>query len=194
MAGSEDLWIFGYGSLIWRPGFAFEERQIATVHGYHRALCVYSHVHRGTPERPGLVLGLDNGGSCKGVAFRVLAATADAVIAYLREREQVTLVYREITVEAQLDDRRVVPALCYAVDRSHGQYAGRLAREELERLVIQGRGLSGANPEYVRNTQQHLKNLGIHDETLEWLSRRLALASDPDATVDDCRNPTALST
>jgi glutathione-specific gamma-glutamylcyclotransferase len=178
MAASEDLWIFGYGSLIWRPGFAFEEQRIAMVRGYHRALCVYSHVHRGTPEKPGLVLGLDNGGSCKGVAFRVLAATADEVIAYLREREQVTLVYREITVEAQLDDRRVVPALCYAVDRTHDQYAGRLAREELERLVIQGRGLSGANPEYVRNTQQHLRDLGIHDETLEWLSRRLALASN----------------
>jgi glutathione-specific gamma-glutamylcyclotransferase len=177
MASGEDLWIFGYGSLIWRPGFAFEERRIATIHGYHRALCVYSHVHRGTPEKPGLVLGLDIGGSCKGVAFRVSAAAVDAVVAYLREREQVTLVYREVMVDARLDDHRRVPALCYAVDRTHIQYAGRLKRDELERLVIQGRGLSGANPEYVRNTQDHLESLGIRDETLEWLSRRLALAT-----------------
>jgi glutathione-specific gamma-glutamylcyclotransferase len=177
MANGEDLWIFGYGSLIWRPGFAYEECRIATIHGYHRALCVYSHVHRGTPEKPGLVLGLDNGGSCKGVAFRVRAATADAVVAYLREREQVTLVYREIMVGARLDDYRHVPALCYAVDRGHSQYAGRLSRDELEKFVIQGRGLSGANPDYVRNTQDHLEGLGIHDETLEWLSRRLALVA-----------------
>jgi glutathione-specific gamma-glutamylcyclotransferase len=193
MAGSEDLWVFGYGSLIWRPGFAFEERQIASVRGYHRALCVYSHVHRGTPDKPGLVLGLDDGGCCKGVAFRVHTTKADSVIAYLREREQVTLVYREITVEAQLDDGRFVSALCYAVDQTHDQYAGRLAREELERLVVQGRGLSGANPEYVCNTQQHLRDLGIHDETLEWLSQRLALASGSDGEDESRFNPTTFN-
>jgi glutathione-specific gamma-glutamylcyclotransferase len=173
MADGKDLWIFGYGSLIWRPGFVYEERRIATIHGYHRALCVYSHVHRGTPEKPGLVLGLDSGGSCRGVCFRVAAEAAEATIAYLREREQVTLVYREIIVRARLDDQRLVAALCYAVDRTHGQYAGRLERHELERFVIQGRGVSGANPEYVRNTQEHLEGLGIRDETLTWLSRRL---------------------
>ncbi len=174
MAASKDLWVFGYGSLIWRPGFPHDERRIATVHGYHRALCVYSHVHRGTPEKPGLVLGLDVGGSCKGVAFRVPAAATSATIAYLRDREQVTQVYREVFLRARLEDRRLVPALCYVVDRGHDQYAGRLDRQEVERLVAQGQGLSGANPDYVRNTQEHLEDLGIRDETLEWLSRRLA--------------------
>jgi glutathione-specific gamma-glutamylcyclotransferase len=197
MASGEDLWIFGYGSLIWRPGFAFEERRIATIHGYHRALCVYSHVHRGTPEKPGLVLGLDIGGSCKGVAFRVPAAAIDTVVAYLREREQVTLVYREVMVDARLEDHRRVPALCYAVDRTHIQYAGRLKRDELERLVTQGHGLSGANPEYVRNTQDHLESLGIRDETLEWLSRRLTLAThsqkhDQEPDPSDNRRSSAL--
>ncbi len=143
------------------------------VRGYHRALCVYSHVHRGTPERPGLVLGLDRGGSCKGIAFRVSEAEAAATIAYLRGREQVTLVYRELYLRTRLDDGRSVAALSYAVDRKHFQYAGRLDRGELERLVLQGQGVSGANPDYVRNTQAHLAELGIVDATLDWLAARL---------------------
>ncbi len=102
MSAGRDLWVFGYGSLIWRPGFDFVERHAAVVRGYHRALCVYSHVHRGTRDRPGLVLGLDRGGSCKGVAFRVAAAKAGAALAYLREREQVTAVYREVFLRARL--------------------------------------------------------------------------------------------
>ncbi len=168
-----DLWVFGYGSLMWRPGFAFAEHQIATVRGYHRALCVYSHVHRGTPEKPGLVLGLDRGGSCKGIAFRVPAAAAAETIAYLRQREQVTLVYRELHLQITLADGRRLVALSYAVDRGHSQYAGRLDRPELERFVLQGQGASGANPDYVRNTQAHLAQLGIRDATLDWLVERL---------------------
>ena len=97
---ASDLWVFGYGSLMWRPGFAFEERGLATIRGLHRALCIWSHVHRGTPDRPGLVLGLDRGGSCKGVAFRVAGARRQETIAYLREREQVTSVYVEVWLEA----------------------------------------------------------------------------------------------
>jgi cation transport regulator ChaC len=97
-----DRWVFGYGSLMWRPGFAFEEKRIATIHGYHRSLCVYSHVHRGTAEAPGLVLGLDRGGSCQGVAFRVRDENWNEVIDYLREREQVTSIYLEILLKAKL--------------------------------------------------------------------------------------------
>lgn len=171
---ANDLWVFGYGSLMWQPGFVFAERHIATVRGYHRALCVYSHVHRGTPEQPGLVLGLDRGGSCKGIVFRVREEDAAATIAYLRQREQVTLVYRELQLRARLDDSRTVTALSYAVDRAHGQYAGRLDRHEVERLVLQGKGVSGANPDYIRNTQAHLAELGIIDTTLEWLAARFS--------------------
>ncbi len=176
-----DLWVFGYGSLMWRPGFAFAEHQIAMVRGYHRALCVYSHVHRGTPDKPGLVLGLDRGGSCKGIAFRVPAASASETIAYLRQREQVTLVYRELLLPARLADGRRIVALSYAVDRRHVQYAGRLARPELERFVRQGHGASGANPAYVRNTQAHLAQLGICDATLEWLVQRFEEAASSPA-------------
>lgn len=169
---NDDLWIFGYGSLMWRPGFDYEEKHLATVRGYHRSLCVYSHVHRGTPDAPGLVLGLDRGGSCKGIAFRVAAKNAEATIAYLRAREQVTMVYREIHLRAALADGRVVTALAYAVDRSHDQYAGVLTMPELERFVGQGVGISGANPDYVRATHDHMADLGIIDPTLAALTRR----------------------
>jgi cation transport protein ChaC len=171
MSVAEDLWVFGYGSLMWRPGFAFAERQGAFVRGYHRALCIYSHVHRGTEARPGLVLGLDRGGSCKGVAFRVAAEAADATLAYLRAREQVTLVYREVVLPARLANGRSIAVVCYVADRNHAQYAG---RAELARLVLQGVGRSGTNPDYVKNTCDHLADLAIRDPTLEWLARRLA--------------------
>jgi cation transport protein ChaC len=165
-----DLWVFGYGSLMWRPGFQFDERQIASVYGYHRALCIYSHFHRGTEERPGLVLGLDRGGSCKGVAFRVAAEKAQETLAYLREREQTTAVYLERNLNAKLNSGEVVSAVAFVADPKHAQYAGKLSPEELTRLVRQGIGLSGTNPDYVRNTQAHLKELAICDKTLEWLA------------------------
>ena len=177
MVADVDLWIFGYGSLMWRPGFDFDERTLAVVRGYRRALCVYSHVHRGTPDRPGLVLGLDRGGSCKGVAFRVGAERAEQTIVYLRAREQVTMVYREVRLAATLADGRRVSALAYAVERSHPQYAGALALPDLARLVGQGVGLSGANPEYVRNTHDHMAELGIFDATLAALARRFPRSS-----------------
>ena len=167
------LWVFGYGSLMWRPGFAFVQRRSALIRGFRRALCVYSHVHRGTAERPGLVLGLDHGGSCRGVAFEVAAQDAPDVLDYLRAREQATMVYREIMVAAQLDDGRIVTALAYAVDRTHAQYAGRLPAEALLRLVTQGEGVSGANPDYVIQTHDHLRELGIRDDTLGWLTESL---------------------
>jgi cation transport protein ChaC len=168
-----DRWIFGYGSLMWRPGFAFEEKRIATIHGYHRSLCVYSHVHRGTQDAPGLVLGLDRGGSCQGVAFRVRAENWDGVIDYLREREQVTSIYLEILLKAKLADGDDVVAVTYVADRTHHQYAGRLERDELLRLVRQGKGMSGDNPAYVINTYDHLHSIGVHDKTLKWLMENL---------------------
>jgi cation transport protein ChaC len=173
MTDEGELWVFGYGSLMWRPGFAYVERHLATVHGFHRSLCVYSHVHRGTAARPGLVLGLDQGGSCRGVAFKVAASERAATVAYLREREQVTMVYRELTLRARLDDGRVVEALVYAVDQRHGQYAGRLPQEEILRLVRQGVGVSGRNPAYVAATHDHLAEIGVKDARLAAIAARL---------------------
>src|SRR6185503_10811655 len=121
---AEDLWVFGYGSLIWRPGFDHLECHPARLIGAHRALCVFSHVHRGTPERPGLVLGLDYGGACRGVAYRVTAKKRADVITYLRGREQVTNVYRETLRSVTLlgKPERRVTALVYMIDRGHIQY------------------------------------------------------------------------
>src|SRR5690606_4508114 len=124
-----DFWVFGYGSLIWRPGFEHVEARRARLNGYRRSLCIYSFVHRGTPERPGLVLGLDRGGSCVGLAFRVRGEQRDAVIEYLRARELVTNVYLERTVAVRLEGGETVPAVTYVADRAHGQYAGALDEE-----------------------------------------------------------------
>ncbi len=169
-----DLWVFGYGSLMWRPGFAFEDRHPATLKGFHRSLCVYSHHHRGTPDRPGLVMGLDRGGSCKGLAYRVSPAHAAATIAYLREREQVTAVYLERTLPITLGDGRRTLALAYTVDRGHAQYAGRLDREALLTFTSQANGVSGANPDYVISTHAQLNELGVTDPVLSWLVRQLS--------------------
>ncbi len=135
-----DLWVFGYGSLMWKPGFEFLEQVPARLIGEHRALCVYSFDHRGTPEKPGLVLGLDRGGACRGVAFRVAARLRHDTIAYLRAREQTTHVYREVMRSVWLENeaRQRVSALAYVVDRGHVQYAGRLSLTEQLRLVQQG--------------------------------------------------------
>jgi glutathione-specific gamma-glutamylcyclotransferase len=175
MSAASDLWVFGYGSLMWRPGFDHLERRPARLFGAHRALCVFSHVHRGTPEKPGLVLGLDYGGSCHGIAFRIEAKKREATVAYLREREQVTKVYRETTRPVILFEKPEadVRALCYLVDRSHAQYAGALTREQQLELVRQGHGRSGVNRDYVLATVKELEALGIRDATLEWLAARL---------------------
>lgn len=173
LAPPEDLWVFGYGSLIWRPGFPFVERIGARLHGFHRALCIYSHVHRGTPELPGLVLGLDRGGVCRGVAFRVAAEQVEETVDYLRAREQATAVYLERRLALRLDDGRRLNALTYVADRNHGQYAGRLPEEAVLALVRQGKGVSGENPDYVRRTHEHLHEMGIHDPLLAHLVAEL---------------------
>lgn len=172
---AEDLWVFGYGSLMWNPGFDFVERVPARLIGLHRALCVYSFVHRGTPERPGLVLGLDRGGMCRGIAFRVAAKAREKTITYLRAREQVTKVYVETMRRLELEEelRRQVRALCFIVDRSHVQYAGRLTLAECVHHVRQGHGRSGPNCNYVLETVQALELLGYRETGLHLIAERL---------------------
>ena len=171
-----DLWVFGYGSLMWRPGFAHLERVPARLVGLHRSLCVFSFVHRGTPERPGLVLGLDHGGMCRGIAYRVAATARAETIGYLRAREQVTSVYLETMRQIELEDhaRRRVRALCYVVDRGHVQYAGRLSLAESLHLVRQGHGQSGPNDDYVLETVRALEALGYRETDLHLLAEQLA--------------------
>jgi cation transport protein ChaC len=168
-----DFWVFGYGSLIWRPDFAHVETRRARLYGYRRALCVLSHVHRGTPERPGLVLGLDRGGSCIGLAFRVPESLRGEVMATLRARELVTNVYLERELPLRLEDGSIASAVCYVVDRRHEQYAGPLDVEQAVARVSGAVGQSGANEEYVLNTVEHLKALSIRDHWLEAVAARL---------------------
>jgi cation transport protein ChaC len=172
---AEDLWVFGYGSLIWRPGFDFVEKSPARVTGLHRSLCVYSFVHRGTPEKPGLVLGLDRGGACRGMAFRVAAAQRASTLAYLRAREQVTNVYRETVRGIVLEGspERRVNAVCYVVDRGHPQYAGRLDLARQLHHIRRSHGQSGANRDYVLATVAALEALGCRDRDLHALAERL---------------------
>ena len=177
---AEDLWVFGYGSLIWRPGFDYLERVPANIIGMHRSLCVYSFDHRGTPETPGLVLGLDFGGACRGIAYRVAARKRAATIQYLREREQTTAVYRETTHGIWLagQPERRVDALCYVVDRGHAQYAGRLSHDHQLHIVRQSHGRSGNNRDYVLETVKALEALGIIDHDLHVLAERLKGTQD----------------
>jgi glutathione-specific gamma-glutamylcyclotransferase len=170
----QQRWVFGYGSLMWKPGFEFVAQSHARILGFHRALCIYSLHHRGTEQKPGLVLGLDAGGSCEGVAFRVAPQEWDATVAYLREREQVSMVYGETvqTVEL-LDTGERVEALTYVANRAHSQYAGKLSHGKLLELVQQGEGQMGRCTDYVLNTLAHLKEMDIRDVMLERLGNAL---------------------
>lgn len=172
-----DFWVFGYGSLMWRPGFAHVETARARLAGYRRTLCIRSHVHRGTPERPGLVLGLEPGGSCLGMAFRVPGDLTDEVMAYLRDREMVTKVYREKRLPVRLDGGPTVEAVAYVVDRRHQQYAGGVGMDEMVHTISGAVGHSGPNDEYVLNTLEHLRALGIRDRWLEDVAARLSPSS-----------------
>ncbi|MEQ8665541.1 MAG: gamma-glutamylcyclotransferase [Rhodospirillales bacterium] len=165
-ADGDDMWVFGYGSLMWKPEFPHAEIRDACLYGYHRALCIYSTAYRGTPEQPGLVFGLDTGGSCRGRALRVAAQDIDAVVEYLYSREMITNVYRPVMGATRIADIGRVRALVFVADSSHVQYAGALSDLETARLVAQGNGPAGACIEYVRSTLDHLRELGVKDHRL----------------------------
>lgn len=161
------MWLFGYGSLMWRPGFDFAERRRAALDGRQRALCVRTVHHRGTAERPGLVMGLKPGGSCAGIAYRVAAGHADAVAAYLRERELDHYpVYREAAVTVALDDGRSVPATTYLPRGGHPDFLPNLGVEEQFAIVRQAGGVSGTNADYVRRAARALRDLDIDEPAI----------------------------
>ena len=173
-----DFWVFGYGSLMWNPGFLFVEKQKATLFGLHRSLCIHSWVHRGTREKPGLVLGLDSGGSCHGMALKASGNQRDDVIDYLRERELVTNVYIECWRNIQLTSGETVPALVYRVDRGHEQYAKGLSLQQQAEIICASRGKSGLNIDYLENTISSLRRSNIRDGTLEALYHQVKTLND----------------
>lgn len=162
---TQDLWIFGYGSLMWNPGFPYAESVAGLVHGYHRSLCVLSTLYRGTPDNPGLVLGLDQGGSCCGQTFRVTAEHVSTTVTYLDEREQVSKVYCPRFVEVKLSDGRCVQGYTFVVRHEHEQYV-HLSTTEQARLVAHGAGARGTALDYLASTIEHIDALGIKDTPL----------------------------
>ena len=154
---------------MWRPGFAFVERQEATLHGRRRAFCIYSVHHRGTYERPGLVLGLAPGGAVRGAAYRIAEADWEATYAYLREREQPTETYIEARAAIRLADGRRLETLVFLSDVRHPQWAGALSPERQAELIAGATGLSGRNVDYLRDLVVHLRQQGVRDVAMERL-------------------------
>jgi cation transport protein ChaC len=169
------MWVFGYGSLLWNPGFAASRTVLARLPDYHRSFCMRSIHHRGTPDAPGLVLALDAspGAACHGLALGVEPAQADDVLAYLRERELISSAYLERMLEVDLADGTQVTAVTYVIDPDHVQYCGALPLEEQARIIAQAVGERGPNTEYLHNTVAHLGTLGIIDPDLDWLDSRV---------------------
>jgi cation transport protein ChaC len=172
-AHAPQRWVYGYGSLMWRPGFAYAHRLPAVLHGRRRAFCIYSVHHRGTPERPGLVLGLARGGAVRGAAYEIAPENWGAVLDYLREREQPTETYVESRVAVRLCDGRRVQAVTFLSDTDHPQWAGELSVEAQARLIARSHGLSGANVDYLADLVDHLRAEGVRDRTMERLLVRV---------------------
>ncbi|MBR0649158.1 gamma-glutamylcyclotransferase [Roseomonas terrae] len=178
------LYVFAYGSLIWRPGFAHVATHPALLRGFHRRFCLWSHYYRGTPERPGLVLGLDRGGACRGLAFGVAATEAAAVLAYLDERElpdgAEQVYHRRLLPLRLVGSGRVVRAVTYVANRDCGLYCGRLPAERAAAAIAEGHGRMGANRDYLLNTLAHLQAMGVRDAGLDRIAGLMsALAPVP---------------
>ncbi|MCC5964664.1 MAG: gamma-glutamylcyclotransferase [Natronohydrobacter sp.] len=174
MRAQDSLWIFGYGSLIWEPGFAYQSRQIARLEGYHRSFCMRSIHHRGTVDSPGLVLALDEGpGGCEGVAFEIPARIAEESLEYLRARELISAAYLERHAPVTLQDGRAVEAVTYVIDPEHDQYCAGLTLEEQAQIIARAAGGRGPNCAYLFNTAAHLAELGLCDPDLDWLAARV---------------------
>lgn len=169
------MWVFGYGSLIWHPGFAVAEQRVARLSGWHRSFCMRSIHHRGTEAAPGLVLALDEapGAVCDGVAFRVAPGTEAETLAGLRERELISSAYLERELPVALAGGGTVTALAYVIDPDHVQYCGGIALEEQAQIIAAAVGGRGPNRDYLFSTAAHLAALGIADPDLEWLAARV---------------------
>lgn len=168
------LWVFGYGSLLWNPGFAPAETVTACLHNYHRSFCMLSIHHRGTEDDPGLVLALDTqkGGRCTGVAFRVAENEEAEVLAMLRERELISSAYYEDTVPLVTETGDTIQAVAYIIDRDHVQYC-QFDLEKQAQMITHAVGGRGPNPEYLFNTAAHLNELAIRDDDMNWLVDRV---------------------
>lgn len=169
------MWVFGYGSLLWNPGFPVARREVATLQGYARSFCMTSIHHRGSVEAPGLVLALDEieGAHCKGLALAVAAGEETQTLAYLRERELISSAYLERDLMVALQSGEEVQAVTYVIDPHHAQYCGGMALEKQAQIIATAVGGRGPNTEYLYNTAEHLSEIGLGDAELEWLMARV---------------------
>lgn len=169
------MWVFGYGSLLWNPGFDVADMCLGTLRGYARSFCMSSIHHRGSVEKPGLVLALDavDGALCRGMAMRVADGREDDTLAYLRERELISSAYLEKMLSVQLDIGTEITAVTYVIDPAHVQYCGALPLEEQAQIIAHAVGDRGPNTEYLFNTASHLTEIGLHDPDLDWLAQRV---------------------
>ncbi|NRB20244.1 MAG: gamma-glutamylcyclotransferase [Rhodobacteraceae bacterium] len=169
------MWVFGYGSLLWNPGFPVARQEVATLQGYARSFCMSSIHHRGSEEVPGLVLALDavQAAHCTGLALAVEAGHEDRTLAELRERELISSAYLERDLEVALASGETVTAVTYVIDPDHVQYCGDLSLEDQARIIAVAVGGRGPNPEYLFNTAAHLAEIGLRDADLDWLTRRV---------------------
>lgn len=172
----DGLWIFGYGSLMWDPGFAVAETAVARLDGYRRSFCMWSVHYRGTPEAPGLVLALEDepGGHCTGLALRAAPGTEAATLAALRARELISYAYAEAALRISLGDGRSLRATTFVINRAGPQYAPGLGLAEQAEIIARSSGARGSNRDYLLSTYHHLRALGIEDPDMAWLAARFA--------------------
>ena len=185
------FWVFGYGSLMWHPGFPHVEQRRAQVRGYERRLCLWSIRYRGTPDAPGLVLGLDQreGATCTGIAYRVSPEAEQETRRYLADREMVSYAYRETCLPLSLlaeggRAEEEVMALAYVMDPAHPQYAMGLSDSECARVIVASRGQRGENREYLENTIRHLRELNVREPGLERVARQVEALQDRESRLD----------
>ena len=177
-APEDDIWVFGYGSLIWNPAFHYEESATGRIHGYHRRFCLWTHLGRGSPDNPGMVLGLDNGGCCTGVAFRIERSKAEEEFDVIWRREMVSGAYRPKWLSVQTDDGRRVCGVTFVINHSHERYAGNVSEDDVVHAIATARGPLGPCCEYLFNTVAHLEELGLHDRSLFRLRNKVLAYQD----------------
>lgn len=167
-----DVWVFGYGSLIWNPAFHFVEKRTARIHGYHRRFCLWTHMGRGSAEKPGLMLALENGGACRGVIFRIAEQAVETELDILWRREMFTGAYRPTWVTAHSAGERI-PAITFVINRGNGRYAGRLSDDTVARHIATAAGPMGHCCDYLFETVKHLAELGIRDPHLDAMANKV---------------------
>jgi cation transport protein ChaC len=180
--GAGDVWVFAYGSLIWNPTIHTVERRRAELRGYHRRFCLWTHLGRGTPDCPGLMLALERGGSCCGVAYRIAAPQVEHELMILWRREMVTGAYRARWVKAMTPEGPIA-AIAFAMNAQHHRYAGRLPEAQVAAVIARAEGALGPCHKYLFSTVEHLRQLGIRDHGMERLARQVEALRQPPSDI-----------